>query len=90
MTGPPPVEIIRAGLSANRITAVGSSLNKPEDVLPRIFDPFFTTKPVDKGTGLGLYVFQGIVASHGGKLWAESAPGGGAAFILRLPVRQEG
>jgi PAS domain S-box-containing protein len=55
--------------------------------LKKIFDPFFTTKPEGEGTGLGLYICRGIIEAHGGDMWAESAPGGGAAFIARLPLR---
>lgn len=56
------------------------------DVMGRIFNPFFTTKPVGKGTGLGLSVSHGIIASHGGDISAENRPGGGASFLIRLPV----
>ena len=58
----------------------------PPDVEPRLFEPFFTTKPVGEGTGLGLSVSYGIVASHGGRLWYEPAPGGGASFIMEIPA----
>ena len=58
----------------------------PDDILARIFDPFFTTKPEDKGTGLGLSVSLGIVESHGGKIWAENSPAGGATFVVQLPL----
>jgi PAS domain S-box-containing protein len=54
--------------------------------LNRIFDPFFTTKEVGKGTGLGLSVCHGIIAEHGGKIYARSKPGRGATFIVELPV----
>ncbi len=54
--------------------------------LNRIFDPFFTTKEVGKGTGLGLSVCHGIVAEHGGRLYARSKPDKGATFIVDLPV----
>jgi two-component system NtrC family sensor kinase len=52
----------------------------------RIFDPFFTTKSAGKGTGLGLAISRRIAESHRGALEVEAAPGGGAAFTLRLPT----
>jgi nitrogen-specific signal transduction histidine kinase len=58
----------------------------PPELLPHIFDPFFTTKPVGKGTGLGLAIVYGIVTGHGGKIWAENKPEGGAKFVVELPV----
>jgi CheY-like chemotaxis protein len=58
----------------------------PPELLPHIFDPFFTTKPVGKGTGLGLAIVYGIVTGHGGRIWAENKPEGGAKFVVELPV----
>jgi PAS domain S-box-containing protein len=56
------------------------------DVLARVFDPFFTTKPVNFGTGLGLTVSHGIIASHGGELSVASELGKGATFSVTLPA----
>ncbi|GAB6904185.1 putative Histidine kinase [Desulfosarcina cetonica] len=53
----------------------------------RIFEPFFTTKEVGVGTGLGLSVAYFIVTNnHNGFMTAESSPGKGANFIIRLPL----
>ncbi|MGB8706637.1 MAG: PAS domain S-box protein [Dehalococcoidia bacterium] len=57
--------------------------------LMRIFDPFFSTREIGKGTGLGLSICHGIVAEHGGRIWAESKLGKGATFIVELPVVTE-
>jgi C4-dicarboxylate-specific signal transduction histidine kinase len=57
----------------------------PQARLRLIFDPFFSTKPPGKGTGLGLNVIYRIIAHNRGHIEAESAPGAGATFRLRLP-----
>jgi signal transduction histidine kinase len=58
----------------------------PAEVQRRIFDPFFTTKEAGQGTGLGLTICYGIIDEHGGRIWAENAPAGGAVFIIELPL----
>ena len=63
----------------------------PDAVKDRIFDPFFTTKEPGKGMGLGLSISWDIVNSkHGGSLSVEDREGGGALFVVRLPLNQTG
>ncbi len=59
----------------------------PEHLRSRIFEPFFTTKPTGEGTGLGLSMSHEIVTQgHGGTLTLEDTPGGGATFVITLPL----
>ena len=51
----------------------------------QIFEPFYTTKPVGKGTGLGLWVSLQIIEQHKGQLEADSTPGQGSTFRMKLP-----
>lgn len=67
-------------------TGVGIS----DEMKSKIFLPFFTTKDVHEGTGLGLAVVHGIVASHGGKIVVESQVGKGARFDIHLPLTTPG
>ena len=64
-------------------TGIGMS----EDVVEQIFLPFFTTKDVGQGTGLGLPVVHGIIASHGGSIEVKSKVNRGARFEIRMPIR---
>jgi two-component system, NtrC family, sensor kinase len=54
--------------------------------LAEIFKPFVSTKG-SRGTGLGLPVSRKIFREHGGDVVAESKPGKGSKFILRLPMK---
>jgi PAS domain S-box-containing protein len=61
----------------------------PEHLVARIFEPFFTTKDVGTGTGLGLSIAHSILADHQGRIFYQRAEGGGACFVLELPVKDE-
>ena len=66
-----------------------------DDDLERIFDRFYTERPVEHGfgknSGLGLAIARQIIASHGGRIWAENRLDGngkrlGARFLVELPL----
>jgi C4-dicarboxylate-specific signal transduction histidine kinase len=59
------------------------------DRLLQLFEPFRTTKA--EGTGLGLAISRTIVEAHGGRIYAENNPDGGACIRIELPgVREQG
>ena len=68
-----------------RLTVCDTGHGMPPEVLERIYEPFFTTKGVGEGTGMGLSVAHGIVASHGGAMTVVSVPGKSTTFAIYLP-----
>jgi two-component system, OmpR family, sensor histidine kinase KdpD len=60
----------------------------PPDDLNYIFDKFYRVKRPENisGTGLGLSISKGIIEAHGGRIWAENHPGGGAVISFFLPL----
>lgn len=84
---PPLVKVRAAVTDQNEILIQvidnGPGVDDPE----KIFDAFVTTKKT--GMGIGLTVSRTIVDAHGGRLWAENHPGGGARFSVALPMSSQ-
>ncbi len=57
----------------------------PPDQREAIFQRFHRLDPSGGGSGLGLAIARGIIEGHGGRIWAEQAPGGGAVFQCVVP-----
>jgi signal transduction histidine kinase len=79
-----------------RVVDSGPGIPMPDR--ERIFDRFYRGEPSryrgegrsDRaaGAGLGLAIARGLVEAHAGQIWAEAAPGGGAALCFTLPTAQ--
>ncbi|MFB2532442.1 ATP-binding protein [Paracoccus sp. p4-l81] len=81
--------VVSAGHAADgtpaslRVTDNGPGISD----LDKLFEPFWTTKKPGEGTGLGLAISSGIMADLGGRLTARNPDGGGAEFLMLLPVQ---
>jgi two-component system sensor histidine kinase KdpD len=84
----PPIELTaRAEGNAVVVEVADRGPGLDPDDLERIFEKFYRGKrPPGRGVGLGLAICRGFVEAHGGRIWAENRPGGGAAFRFVLPI----
>jgi two-component system sensor kinase FixL len=72
------------GFTVMSVSDTGSGIG--EEVRERLFQPFMTTKK--EGMGVGLSICKTIVEAHGGAIWAENNPDGGATFAFTLPLAE--
>ena len=80
------VRLSRVGDSV-RFAVSDTGMGVPTDQLEAVFERFVQlTKNDRRGVGLGLYISRAIVEGHGGRMWAEKAPGGGSTFSFTLPA----
>ena len=83
---------IRARIQANAVQVEVSDRGPgiPAAALAHVFEPFFTSGMQHarhpRGVGLGLAVVKGLVEAHGGRVWVENRPGGGASFRFTIPL----
>lgn len=66
-----------------RVSVTDTGPGITQAVGERLFQPFNTSKA--SGMGVGLSICRTIVESHGGRIWAEPNPGGGAVFHFTVP-----
>jgi two-component system sensor kinase FixL len=76
------ISTARESPSCVQVTVADTGPGISPDMADRLFQAFATTK--DEGMGLGLSICRTIVEAHGGRIWATSTPGGGAAFHFTL------
>ena len=77
------VEVESEALTVN-VLVVDTGPGIPDDVARHLFQPFRTSRRNGRGTGLGLFISQTLIQRAGGSIEAESAPGRGATFKVRL------
>ncbi len=75
--------------TALRISVVDHGPGVPEAERRRIFEPYYRLRKgrdSSMGTGLGLTISRGFVEAHGGSIHVEPTAGGGATFVVELPL----
>lgn len=77
---------------AIRIAVSDNGPGVPKGSEERIFEKFYRASPTadsGRGSGLGLAICRAIVKAHGGSILATNRPGGGAEFVVRLPLAKD-
>jgi signal transduction histidine kinase len=77
---------VEAAAGRARVTVSDDGPGVPPEVAARLFVPFATTRAPGEGTGLGLFIASESVKRFGGSLAHVPRPGGGASFIVDLPL----
>jgi signal transduction histidine kinase len=82
------IEVSETDAEEFRISVRDYGKGIPEDLRGRLFQRFERAKKDEfsSGLGMGLFISKQIIEMHGGKIRAESAPGGGAKFVITAPM----
>ena len=78
----------RAGRVEVRVVDEGDGI--PEAEREHIFSKFHRADSTGGygGAGLGLFIARGLVMAMGGRIWVDSAEGGGSSFVFELPLAE--
>jgi two-component system sensor kinase FixL len=82
--------VISTRLSADdmvEVSVADTGAGISADISAQLFQPFITTKA--QGMGVGLSISRTIIEAHGGRIWTEPNPGGGAIFKFTLRAAKE-
>jgi two-component system sensor histidine kinase/response regulator len=88
-----PITVRLTGSAQEVVATVHNGGHISADLMPRLFEPFLSgvgRRTRAEGLGLGLYIVQQIVHSHGGEVRVSSTPEAGTSFEIRLPRRAQG
>lgn len=86
--GTTPASIVLKADDAVVLQVIDHGHGIPHQLKGRIFMPFEhgpTSAAHSPGTGIGLTLAKTLIEAHGGQLWVEDTPGGGATFTVQLP-----
>jgi diguanylate cyclase (GGDEF)-like protein/PAS domain S-box-containing protein len=90
-TDPGDLVQVRVGVDKDlvRIAVVDHGPGVPPERVEELFGRFARLGSTRRGLGLGLYLSRAIARRHGGDVVHEHTPGGGASFVVTLPLRTE-
>jgi two-component system, OmpR family, sensor kinase len=88
--GTPVTVTVEAGAGQGTLTVADAGPGLSAEQASRVFERFYRTdrarSRASGGTGLGLSIVAALVTAHNGTICVDTAPGRGAAFIVKLPL----
>ena len=85
MNGQGKIRVVLGATEATcRIAFIDGGPGIPPEIRDKVFTPFYTTKA--RGSGLGLPTAKRLIEAHDGQIAIDSAPAGGTAVVVQLPL----